>query len=319
MDRKPRNVGASRWGGKAKALRPCAEPLEGRRLLTAGAAQVGIKEIATSGGVELLIIGTNQADAITINDNGTGNAGNITVLLGNGTTYTSQGAISSIAVEGKGGNDQVAYNLTGALVAPRTVVVDFGAGNDQFRGDIAGAIDNPTGLELEVFGDTGNDNMSIVQTGPTLEGTFFPYLEGDAGSDTLNFQSTGKVSAGAAVTPGLSGGAGNDTITSNYSGVVVGNYIYNLAIDGGAGNDVINDQVNLLAGSTGTVGTSASTPAAVEGGSGNDQIVFAVNVDPSDTLAQVSAVAIGGLGKDVVQRTANVQSDPSNESDTVIS
>ena len=100
--------------------------------------------------------------------------------------------------------------------------------------------------------------------------------------------------------------------------MVDGNYIYNLAIDGGAGNDVINDQVNLLAGSTGTVGTSASTPAAVEGGSGNDQIVFAVNVDPSDTLAQVSTVAIGGLGKDVVQLTANVQSDPSNESDTVI-
>ena len=149
--------------------------MESRRLLTAGAAQVGIKEIATSGGVELLIIGTNQADAITINDNGTGNAGNITVLLGNGTTYTSRAQFPRSRWKEKAGTTRSpTISRAGAVTAPPRSWCNIGAGNDQFRGDIAGAIDNPTGLELEVFGDTGNDNMSIVQTGRRSKEPSFP-------------------------------------------------------------------------------------------------------------------------------------------------
>jgi hypothetical protein len=316
MGRSQSNAGTHRRD--RKELRPCAEMLEGRQLLTASAAQVGIQEGTSNGAVDLIITGTNKADVININDNGTGNAGNITVTLGNGTTYTSQGAVSVIAVEGKGGNDQVTYSLTGDLVDSRTVLVDLGAGNDQFTANVTGAINNTTGLEIEAYGDGGNDNLSFNQTGPTLQGTFFPYLDGGTGNDTLNFQSTGNINAGASVSPGLSGGAGNDALTSNYSGVVDGNYIYNLEINGGAGNDVINDTANIAAGSTGTVGTDATTPAVVEGGAGKDHINFAVNVDPLATLTQVNGIAIGGQGKDVVQRTANVLGDASNETDSVL-
>jgi Ca2+-binding RTX toxin-like protein len=316
MGRSKGNAGTSRRG--RHVLRPCAETLEGRRLLAAGAAHVGIREVTSKGAVDLIITGTNKADVITINDNGTGSPGNITVTLGNGSTYTSQGAVSTIEVSGRGGNDQVTYNLTGELVVPRSVLVDLGAGNDTFVGNVAGAINNPTGLDLEAYGDSGNDSLSIVQSAPTLQGTFFPYLEGDGGNDTLNFQSTSDISAGANIGPGLSGGSGNDTITSNYSGVVDGNYIYNLTASGGAGNDIINDTVNVAAGSTGTIGSSSSTPAVVEGGGGNDQITFAVNVDPTATQVQVNAVAVGGPGKDVVKRTTNVLSDPSNESDLIL-
>jgi hypothetical protein len=301
------------------ALAPCVEFLEGRRLLAAGAARIGIQERVSNGATELFIAGTNRADFIQINDNGSSTAGNITVSFADGSTYTSQGAISQIVVVGKGGNDQVSYNLTGTLVAARIVQVDLGAGSDQFTANVSGAIMNADGLDLEAYGDGGNDNLAIIQTGPILAGNFLPYLEGDAGNDTLTYSGTGAIAGGASSMPALSGGAGNDTITSTYSGTIIGNYIYNLSIDGGAGNDIITDNVAVGAGSTGTVGTDATTPAVVEGGPGNDQIRFAVVVDPTATAAQVNAVAIGDRGKDTVQRSASVQGDPSNESDALLS
>jgi Ca2+-binding RTX toxin-like protein len=294
------------------------EYLEGRRLMAAGGAQVGVGEVTASDGTtELIIRGTNRADVINVEDNGTGQAGNVTVTLGDGASYTSQGAITQIQVLGRGGDDQVSYDLAGDLVATRTVQVDLGAGNDQFTARLDGAIANAIGLDLEAYGDSGSDNLSVVQAGPTLAGTDFVYLEGDAGADALSYTGTGVVAAGASVLPALSGGAGNDTLTSNYAGQIDGNYIYNLAIDGGAGSDTITDNIAVGAGSTGTVGSGSGTPAAIQGGAGNDQIRFAVAVDPAAQV-QVDAVAIGGAGKDAVQRTSNVQGSGTDEADSLL-
>jgi Ca2+-binding RTX toxin-like protein len=308
---------ASRKRRFATSLR--LEPLEGRRLLAASASQVGIKEVATSGVVDLVITGTNKADVIGISDNGTGAAGNITVSLGGGRTYVSQSAITVIQVKGQGGDDQVSYDLNGDLTAARTVLVDLGAGNDQFTANLNGAVANPTGLDLEAYGDAGNDQMTINQSGASQAGNVIAYLDGGAGNDTLTYNGTGNIASGASLLPGLSGGAGNDTLKSSYAGVDDGNYIYNLSIDGGAGNDNISDDVHLLAGSTGTVGSGTATPAAVLGSAGNDQIRFAVEVDPGAAPAGVSAVVAGGTGKDTVQHTSNVLGDPTNEKDTFIS
>ena len=300
------------------ASAPSLEALEGRRLMAARGPTIRIQEGTANGVTELLITGTNKADVVHVADNGTGNAGNITVTLGDGTTYVSHGAVGVVEVEGKGGNDQVSYDLTGPLVATRSVLVDLGAGNDKFTGNVAGDINNADGLNLQVYGGAGNDAMSINQTGRTLQGTFIPYLEGDGGNDSLSFKSTGAIAPAAAVIPGLTGGAGNDTITSDYSGVINGNYIYNLAIDGGAGNDTIVDNINVAAGSSGTVGTDANTPAIVRGGAGSDNIRFTIKVDPSAVRTQVAAVVSGGAGKDTIQRTSNVTGDPTNEKDAII-
>jgi hypothetical protein len=295
------------------------EPLEGRRLLSAGGAQVGFREITSKGATALVITGTNRADFIAITDNGTAAPGNVTVALGDGRTYTSQAAITEVEVLAKGGDDQVSYTLAGDLTSYRAVLVDLGAGNDQFSANLAGAIANSDGLDLQVNGDSGDDTLTATQAGATEDGTAFVYLDGGSGNDTIAYNGTGVVATGATLVPGLSGGSGNDTIASNYSGQVNGTYTYNLAIDGGAGNDDLTDNIHVAAGSVGSVGSAGGTPAAVLGGPGNDQIHFNVAVDPSATQALVNAIAVGGPGKDVVQRTANVQGDSSNESDTVVS
>jgi hypothetical protein len=115
------------------------------------------------------------------------------------------------------------------------------------------------------------------------------------------------------------GGSGADTIASAYSGKLDGTYVYNLAIDGGSGNDNIADLVNVGAGSTVTVGSAAASPAVVRGGTRNDTIQYVVNVDPSAVQGQVNAVVVGDSGKDTTRRSSNVQTDPTNEFDSVVS
>ena len=295
------------------------EALEGRQLMTAKAAQVGFQEDASNGVNTLFITGTNKNDVITINDDGTGNAGGITVTVGTGNVYTAQAGVGEIALLGKGGNDTVVYNLNGDLVAPRVVLADLGGGNDKFTGNLQGAINSSTGLDLEVYGSAGNDTMTTNQIGSTLVGNAVVYFQGDAGNDKLTYNGIGQIAAGASFSPEFSGGAGNDTIQSNFAGVIDGYYMYNLTADGGAGNDKIMTNVTVGAGSTGSVGSSSSTPAAIDAGAGNDTIQFAVTVDPAATQAQVFAVAYGNKGKDTVTRTANVTDDTTNEKSSLLS
>ena len=315
---------ARKWESSRQPRRKVAaiasvEPLEGRQLMAANAAQVGFQEDSSNGVNTLFITGTNKNDLITINDDGTGNAGGITVTVNNGNIYTAKAGVGEIALLGKAGNDTVVYNLNGDLVAPRVVLADLGGGNDKFTGNILGAINNSSGLDLEVYGGAGNDTMTTNQVGSTLVGNAVVYFQGDAGNDKLTYNGIGQIAAGASFSPEFAGGAGNDTIQSNFAGVVNGYYMYNLSADGGAGNDKITTNVTVGAGSTGSVGSSTSTPAAVDGGTGNDKIQFAVHVDPAATQARVFAVAYGNKGKDTITRTANVADDPANEKSSLLS
>ena len=310
--------GTSRGSRRKIAAIADLERLEGRQLMAASPAQVGFQEDASTGTETLIITGTNKADVIRIDDNGTNAAGNITVTLGTGNVYTTRTAVAQIDLVAKGGDDQVTYNLNGNLATRRVVLVDLGAGNDKFTDNLTGAMSDPTGFDLEVYGDAGNDTMIDNNTATVLAGNPVVYFQGDAGNDTLTHNTTGLIAAGASLSPESSGGAGNDTIKSNYSGVIDGYYMYNLAADGGAGNDTITTNVRIAAGSTGSVGSAAAAPAAVQGGAGNDTIRFAVAVDPAATQANVHAVAIGNTGKDTVSRTANVATDASNEKTTLL-
>jgi hypothetical protein len=286
--------------------------------MAANAARVGIREFVADGAVELRMVGTNRDDVVRIVDDGTGTAGNVRVTLGDGRTYTSKNAVSSITVVGKKGNDQVRYNLTGDLLSARTVTTTLGAGNDQFVASIDHAVQTTQVLDLEAFGGAGDDHLSILQAGPVTAGTVFPYLQGDVGNDTLSYTAAGDVGAAATVGPGLMGNDGDDTIAIDYVGNVLGQFLYSSTVDGGPGADNLSARVALGAASTGKVGTDTATTAFVQGGDGEDQIRFAVAVDPAATRARVFATAAGGAGTDTVRRTSNVQGDPSTEHDAIL-
>jgi hypothetical protein len=300
---------------------PRIELLEGRRLMAARAAASAIRvgEIEYNGAVQLQIIGTARADSVQIQDNGTDSAGNIALKFADGATYTSKKAIASILVMGGAGRDRVSYELTGDLVTSRSINVNLGQGDDVFEGAITGAIvaTNAT-LDLQVFGNQGNDRLSVTQTGENRAGVFFPFLSGDQGDDTLTFGGTGDVKLGATLGPALVGGAGNDTLNARYEGVITGTYLYNLTLIGGAGNDSISNLVFAKAGSFGKLGASSTAPAAVIGGLGDDRITVGVYVDTSTSSLVMNAFASGGAGTDQIQRTANVVVDKTNETDIIL-
>ena len=295
--------GASR---RRRALKtPGLEALEGRRLMAAALTQANIKEVAMKGYTELDIQGTNNGDAITIDDNGSASPGNVTVTLGDGTTYTTKAGVSVVKLQSGSGSDNVTFNMTGTLTAAQSVLLNLGNGNNQFTGNIAGAIAVAGGLDLEVYGGTGNDTLVVNQTGATEAGAFVPYIQGGGGKNTMTYNGTGPIAANASVSPEFAGGAGKDTITSNYAGQVAGNYMYNLTVGAGSGTETITDNVFLAAGSTGTVGYSPTQPATIKAGKGNDTIYFNVQADPTST-AQVIAAVLGGGGKGSITTSSNV-------------
>ena len=157
-----------------------------------------------------------------------------------------------------------------------------------------------------MYGGAGDDNMVVNQTGATLAGAFVPYFTGGGGYNTLTYNGSGMIAANASVSPEFASGSGNDTITSTYSGQIGGNYLYNLTAKAGSGNDSITNNVFVGAGSTGTVGSSSTAPAAIEGGKGNDKIRFSIVADPTAT-AQVNAVVVAGTGHETITRTSNVE------------
>jgi hypothetical protein len=121
----------------------------------------------------------------------------------------------------------------------------------------------------------------------------------------MAYTGTGLIGVGSSVSPEFAGGSGSDVITSNYAGQVDGNYMYNLSVDAGSGTETITNNVNLAAGSSGTVGYSPTQPAAIRAGKGLDTIRFSVYADPSST-AQVIASVIGASGKGTISTTSNV-------------
>jgi hypothetical protein len=300
--------GAARRRRVSKA--PGLEALEGRQLMAAALTQPSIKEVTMKGYTELSIKGTNTGDSITIDDNGTSLPGNVTVTLGNGTTYTTKSGVSVVELQDGSGSDNVTYNLTGTLTSAQSILLNLGNGNNQFTGNIAGAVDVSGGLDLEVYGGTGNDTEVVNQTGATEAGAFVPYLSGGGGKNTLTYNGTGNIAANASVSPEFAGGSKSDTITSNYSGQVDGNYMYNLTVGAGSGTENITDNVYLAAGSSGTVGYSPTQPATIKAGKGNDTISYNIQADPTAT-AQVIAAVLGDGGKGSITTSSNVGVDGS--------
>jgi hypothetical protein len=251
------------------SFRPRLDRLEDRNLLSVSITQHG----------DVLVIrGDFHEDTITINDNGTGAAHNITVVA-NGTTFTSgTDPVDKIFVSTRGFADHVFYNLTGDTKSAMTLGVRLGQGHDDFTAHL-------NGHQL-------------------LKGADYAFdVHGGNGGDTSQFFSDDNVgiAEGATLSVRMHGGFGEDHFGVSYKGVLNGTF--DMALDGGAGNDRLNADFELQAGSNGMLGTPTD-PAILRGGPGDDVLNYLVHVNGT---AGVFATADGGSGIDLCRHTANVK------------
>ncbi len=295
------------------------ETLEARCLLTAKLpAQITIQEIPStlvSGTTELLITGTKKNDGITINDNGTGTAGNMFVSLSDGRDFMSTGAVTGVDVETGTGNDHVTYELDGNLQTPNQELVFVGSGVKQGGGavqltvNIAGSI--LTGSSLVVLGvpDPRKTTTMTVNESGEIDGDFTAGISGfgtknpKPGPVKFSAQSTGTIGAGGDIDLGAVGGKHNDVATVSYSGTNNGEIdVFEL---GNGGSDNLNADIFMIPGSTGSVGTS-NNQSIVEG-SGKDHLSFTVaQGTDTTTTSNIFAQIVGKTKKDKVTHTANV-------------
>jgi hypothetical protein len=218
--------------------------------------------ILVFGGV-LAVFGTSGTDTVMITDDG---AGNVTATL-NGEERTATG-IRAVTVLTFGGDDSVTYTLEGDQTGTRGVVIDAGGGND-----------------------------SVALNAGAVTGQFGFAATGGSGTDELT-ATVGGVAEDAAAALALDGGIGNDTISATAAGEFDGYFAVGLS--GGFGNDTITGEVDVAAGSTGTV------VALENGGFGDDDLTLNITGDGLDELDNLIAVQNGGPGTDTGTATDNV-------------
>ncbi|HEY7091309.1 MAG TPA: hypothetical protein VH518_24650 [Tepidisphaeraceae bacterium] len=250
------------------------ETLEQRRLFTV------LIDVHLSGST-LVINGSNGSDLIYVAQNNSGQLAvvapyGITMMQHGGMVYLpllatfSPASVSAIDIDLKSGND--------ALIKTTPLVPDTsvhgGTGNDGISGYFGGTDNNGIPVTGHVYGDGGNDTLSIAGQ--------FCYADGGSGADTFrNYLGlTGPIvdystrSSDVTVDMNSAGGDGeageNDSVEPSCFG-----------IRGGSGDD-------LLIGASTVAGTVNGGEGNFYGGDGNDTIFGGVGFD----------VISGGEGND---------------------
>jgi hypothetical protein len=258
----------------------------------------------------LTVKGTPGKDAIAITDDGTNNAGAVTVSCNGATLFTSGptagvNQVHSIQINTLGGNhDSVLYTLTGDMLANnRNVVATFGNGKgDSFEGDVNGNLVNSF-LLLQATGGNGGDHLTGMLSGSLHGNSFLAFLfQGGSGKDQLSIDATNSVAIDplAQLTVDLDGRAGDDLVNVAYEGQLQGAFF--LRAMGSAGKDRVNATVTLDGLSNGLLfgpmsPNTGKMAAQVNGGGGKDKLSF--EVDLSGMLKPASAAEIdGGAGID---------------------
>jgi hypothetical protein len=271
----------------------------------------------------LTVTGTAAKDAIVINDDGTNNAGAVTVMDNGMTLFTSGptagvNQVHSIQISTLGGKgDNVTYNLNGTMVANnRSIMATFGSGKgDAFMANLNGDLVNSF-LLLQANGGSGGDTMSAAVNSRLNGASFLGLLfRGGSGKDRINVDASNSVNIGplAQLTVLVDAGSGNDRVDVNYEGELQGALF--LDAFGGAGKDTVNATVTLDGVSNGLLfgpvsPNTGKAAAQVRGGGGNDRLSF--EVDLSGTLKAASAAEVdGGAGVDAVH-TAGFVTAPFN-------
>jgi hypothetical protein len=258
----------------------------------------------------LTVTGTAGKDAIVVTDNGTNNAGAVT-LAANGVTLFTSGPtagvnqVHTIQINTLGGkHDSVVYNLIGDMIANnRSISATFGNGKgDSFEANVNGNLVNSF-LLLQANGGNGGDKLTGTVTGSLNGASFLGLLyKGGTGKDQISIDATNSVNIGplAQLTVEADGGAGNDLVNVAYEGQLQGAFF--LDANGGAGKDRVSATVTLDGLSNGllfgpTSPNTGKAAAQVNGNGGNDRLSF--EVDLSGVLKPASATEVdGGAGVD---------------------
>ncbi len=180
----------------------------------------------------------------------------------------------------------------------------MGAGNDSLSYQLSDSDLTGRGILNAALGE-GDDTASIVVQGVKGEATI--NVNGDAGSDRMQFRAMGDVGLRGRANFKLDGGAGNDTIQGDLQGDYLGTATYRGL--GGAGAD--NLQLSVI-----TTGAGRTLRTLLDGGTENDQL----SMDYGSSSAIIGTDwhrllgVDGGLGQDrytgpddvIVQRVENV-------------
>jgi len=261
-----------RYGSRTKRFVPRLEVLDVRALPSVTIAE-------DSSGV-VTITGDQSANDIEIRDTGGSGTDAVTVWVdGVQSDVTFDTAVTKIVLDARGGQDVVAYNLTGSFTdgTDREVVIHLGNQDDTFTADLNGSIGADSDVSLKVCGGNGQDNLSVHGAG-TADSPW---------------------SIDGHLTVKVYGGNGKDTIDVNYNGLISGTGVFDLSVHGGNGKDFVRGDVTAADGSTGELN------ATVCGGNGKDDmgLMVHVNTDASPDLT-VNAELHGGHGKDFFDPTA---------------
>jgi hypothetical protein len=256
----------------------------------------------------LTVTSTTGKDAIVITDDGTNNAGAVTVT-DNGQTLFTSGPIAgvnevhTININTLGSHDRVVYDLTGNMVANnRDISATFGNGKgDSFEADVNGNLINSF-LLLQANGSNSKaDKLTGTVTGSLNGASFLGFLyKGGLGKDVINIDATDSVDIGplSQLTVAVNGGGGSNLVNVNYEGQLQGAFF--LDAFGGSGSSRVNSRVVFDGVSNGLLfgpinANTGQAAAQVRGGGGNDRLSF--EVDLSGVLKANSATVIdGGAG-----------------------
>ena len=256
----------SQTGRRARFV-PAVEALEDRRVPAVNFIVQGSTLFITSPTVP-----GQRSSRIVITDNGGTGPNNVTAFAVQ--PFTPNVPISTVVVNTGRGNDRVFYNLVGNLTTTRTVDVSLGSGNDHFVATIRRNLLSGSSLTVNANGGPGNDNLEAVIVGSLAANSHLAlnYDGGPGGDNHIRVATASfvNVAAGAALTENLIGDGGSDVVTSEYQGLLSGTVQINER--GGNGPNLMKADIELAAGSTGTVLRSS-----VVGGPHDDILTFLVH------------------------------------------
>lgn len=263
---------------KRPGFRPALENLEDR--LTPSSFKVTGSTLKITGD-DPPLFSSGGTNTVSIQNNGNGR---ITFSLDGGASQTLNG-IKTINIDTKGGNDTVTFKQTGDQQQSLTVNTTLGSGTDSFFADMQGRDVKAGTLAFHTTGGNDGDSLRVKAQGTDI-------------------------ATGAKLTVDLNGSDSfalfdaADTIDVAYRGQLKGRLDVDTA--GGLGDDTITVKVDLLAGSTGKVGTPGD-PARMTGDAGSDTLTFIIAQRNAGDPATFSAQMDGGfLGTDRGTHSQNV-------------
>jgi hypothetical protein len=237
----------------------------------------------------LIVHGDNQADTISIVDDGKGDV-SATITPASGKAVSGSGTgITNIEVFSGNGNDSISYSLSSVLGQNQSLHLQTGKGSDTFTLDATAGISNGS-LSVHLNGGKGADQMTANFGALTnAKVALFTGLGKSTDQATLNFAAISQSDVLAV----LNGGSGKDSVTADFAGDITDSNV-GLRANLGAGNDTFTDTLG------GNILGSSNVGVRVNGGPGSDSVT--INA-PATNIAANSRLGVdvnGGPGADSV-------------------